>query len=113
MQLLNYNWFTTTKNSLNFSGYVMKKKAVFIHRSILTALLFFLMAGSGSLAAAPHPVLSIIADQTPGLCANNGLNKLTEALKAKNISFEKVTALKDAKGKLIIVAGLSSGSGEA
>lgn len=43
----------------------------------------------------------------------HGLTKLTNALLAKNITFEKVGSVIEAKGKLIIVTGLSLGEDEA
>ena len=56
------------------------------------------------------PLLQI---KLPGISVINGITKLTDALKAKNIAFEKVGALNEAKGKMVIVAGLSTGNGEA
>ena len=59
------------------------------------------------------PLISIVTDNQPGISVQHGLTKLTEALSTKNISYEKVGLLKEAKGEVIIVAGLSTGKGEA
>jgi hypothetical protein len=59
------------------------------------------------------PELSIVTDQSPGISVSYGLTKLTDALTAKKVSFEKVGSVKEAHGKSIIVAGLSSGEGAA
>lgn len=55
------------------------------------------------------PALSIITDPKPGRPVAHGLSKLSEALRAKRIAFETVSALNEAKGKTLIVAGLASG----
>jgi len=59
------------------------------------------------------PLISIVTDNQPGISVQHGLTKLTDALSSKNISFEKVGSLKEAKGEVIIVTGLSTGKGEA
>lgn len=64
-------------------------------------------------AAGVAPEISIITDQTPGIMVQHGVKKLTDALTAKKISFEKVASLQEAKGKWVIVAGLSTGDGAA
>ncbi len=60
-----------------------------------------------------NPVISIVSDNTPGVVVQNGLSKLTQTLQNKNILFEKIHSVKEAKGELIIVTGLSAGDGEA
>jgi len=57
---------------------------------------------------APPPVVSIIADSVPGQPARHGIDKIIAALKDKQVSFETVNTLDDAKGKMLIVAGLAS-----
>ncbi len=90
----------------------MKKILPFISSSILHSVLFLLLS-LHSFAAIGQLQLSIVTDKTPGVSVNNGLSKLTDALKAKNIQFEKVGSVNEAKGKVVIVAGLSAGKGEA
>ncbi len=66
---------------------------------------------SGGLRAettAPAPVVSIIADSVSGQPAQHGIDKIIAALKDKQVSFEAVNTLDDAKGKMLIVAGLAS-----
>ncbi|MEJ7827469.1 MAG: hypothetical protein WKF91_04720 [Segetibacter sp.] len=57
--------------------------------------------------------VSIVTGQAPGLPAVHGLNKLTEALSKKQVSFEKVSSINEARGKTIIITGLSKGGGPA
>ncbi|MEJ7739299.1 MAG: hypothetical protein WKF97_17875 [Chitinophagaceae bacterium] len=64
-------------------------------------------------AAGQNPDISIVTDKAPGVAVLNGLTKLTDALGAKHIIFEKCGSLKEAKGKSVIVTGLASGEGEA
>ncbi|MDB5245933.1 MAG: hypothetical protein JWQ40_327 [Segetibacter sp.] len=75
--------------------------------------LLLLILNSTVYGAADIPEVSIVTDQTPGVSVTSGVTKLTDALKAKNIVFEQVGTIKEAKGKLVIVAGLSVGGGEA
>lgn len=57
--------------------------------------------------------ISIVTDNSPGIPVDNALNKLTDALKAKNVTFEKASSFSEAKGRIVIATGLSSGSGTA
>ena len=90
----------------------MKKRLPFTSPSILHSVLFVLIS-LYSFAAIGQPQLSVVTDKTPGVSVTNGLSKLTDALKAKNIQFEKVASVNEAKGKVVIVAGLSTANGEA
>lgn len=70
------------------------------------------------LLAVIHPVfgalkVSFITDQEPGRAAKHGLEKIRIALQAKNIELDKATRLSEAGGDIIVVAGLSAGSGPA
>lgn len=87
----------------------MKKMRCLIRRSVPASLLFLLATGLNGYAAGGAPELSIITGKTPGAAVSNGLMKLTDALKAKNITFEKVGSIGEAGGKWIIVTGLASG----
>lgn len=90
----------------------MKKVFCFIKWSIFNSVLFLLIIHSNCFAAG-NPELSIVTDKTTGVSVSHGFTKLTDALKAKNITFEKVGSVTAARGKSIIVAGLSSGDGAA
>jgi hypothetical protein len=57
------------------------------------------------------PELSIVTDESPGVSAMHGVSKLTDILKRKNFSFETARTIDEAKGRVIIVAGLSGGKG--
>ncbi len=80
---------------------------------VLRSLTFILLATFNCNAGNIIPEISIVTDKRPGTSFLHGLTKLTNALKSKNIIFEKVDAINEAKGKLIIVTGLSTGLGEA
>lgn len=54
-----------------------------------------------------------MTDDIPGPVVSHGLIKLTDALKDKNITFERVKSIDGARGKLIIVTGLATGDGPA
>ncbi len=100
------------KNSVNYQLFYMKKMLPFKSRSILQSVLFVLIS-LYSFAAIGQPQLSVVTDKSPGVSVNNGLSKLMDALKSKNIQFEKVNSVDEAKGKVVIVAGLSTGNGVA
>ena len=86
----------------------------FINKLIFRTLVFVLLLvpflGFG---AETVPAVSLVMDSAPGKPALHGLTKLTEALQAKHIAFERVGSVDLAKAKLVIVAGLSNGDGMA
>lgn len=79
--------------------------------AILQIALLMIVLNTG--ATTQLPDLSIVTDKTPGVSVAHGLAKLTEALRAKNISFEEVHSMSEARGEYFIVAGLASGEGAA
>src|SRR5205814_5742125 len=58
-------------------------------------------------ARAADPVLSILTDPSPTAPVSHGLDKLFTALKSGGTSYEKVTSLDTAHGKLLLIATLS------
>ena len=52
--------------------------------------------------------VSIVTGRLTGEAARGGVEKIIAALKDKGVSSEEVRALEDAKGKMLIVAGLAS-----
>ena len=90
----------------------MKKILCFVKRSIVTFLSLFLIL-SFSYATIEDPEVSIVTDKAPGVSVLYGLTKLTDALLAKNITFEKVGSINEAQGKTVIVTGLAYGDGAA
>ncbi len=90
----------------------MEKNLNFSTRSIV-AILAILLITSRICNAINIPEISLVCDPNPGISVSHGLMKLTDALTAKKISFEKVGSLQEARGKSILVAGLSSGEGAA
>lgn len=76
-------------------------------------LSFLLIATLNCYAGNENPVFSIVTDKAPGVSVSHGLTKLTDALQAKNISFEKVGSMSEARGNSVIVTGLASGKGAA
>ncbi len=59
------------------------------------------------------PVISVVTDGVMGQEGLHGLDKLSDALHAKKITFEKVTSASGAVGKTLIVVGLADGNGTA
>ena len=91
----------------------MKKILCFIKEAMLNAAIFLMMITLNGWAATQDPEVSIITDKEPGVSVVHGLTKLTDALRTKNIPFEKVTSMNEAQGKWLIVTGLASGEGAA
>ena len=85
----------------------MNIKDCFLKLPVLKSLTFILLASLNCYATNQPPRVSIVIDSRPGVSVLHGLTKLTEALQAKNITLEKVGSLSEAKGKWIIVTGLS------
>jgi hypothetical protein len=82
----------------------------------MTICIILILIPSESVNSHPtyeNPIVSIVTDVNPGAPVLHGLTELTRALQKKNITFEKTSSLGKSKGKLIIIAGLSSGPGEA
>jgi hypothetical protein len=84
----------------------------FAGRAILHCLLLVLATSFFGYSAA-NPQVSIVADKAPGAPYAHGLTKLTDVLKAKHITYEQVTAMSNAKGKLLLITGTASGNGAA
>ncbi|MCK5702571.1 MAG: hypothetical protein KAI29_15510, partial [Cyclobacteriaceae bacterium] len=91
----------------------MKIKDCFLKLPPLKYLVFILLAFTNCNTNNEIPGISIVTDDKPGVIVLHGLTKLTNALQEKNITFEKVGTVTEAKGKMVIVTGLSSGEGEA
>jgi hypothetical protein len=64
-------------------------------------------------AAVGTPELSVVTDQKPGLAVRHGLRKVTDALRARRVLFEEIKSIAQARGKIILVAGLGAGGGTA
>jgi len=79
---------------------------------LIVSILSFSLTIS-SCAANENPKISIVTDIAPNQPVLHALTKLTDALIAKNIPFEKVTSLEKANGKLFIVTGLAYKDGVA
>ena len=89
----------------------MKRLLFFIGLIFYISILFVSVISYISCSVDKNPDISIITDKEPGNPINYGLNKLTEALNRKNITYEKVGSESEVRGKWLIVAGLSSGGG--
>lgn len=74
--------------------------------------LAFLLAILHSCFAAPLKV-SLITDVAPGRATAHGLDELRLALQARNIEIDNVRQPGDAAGDIVVVAGLSEGTGPA
>jgi hypothetical protein len=91
----------------------MKKKLCLVKLSIVIFVSSILIISLYYCATDDNPDLSIITDELPGVSVLHGLTKLTDALSAKNITYEKVGSIAEAHGESIIVTGLAYGNGTA
>jgi hypothetical protein len=60
-----------------------------------------------SAAAQTAPTVSIFTEGTYGEWPRHGIEEIVAALRARNVSFEQINSLKEAKGKILLVAGLA------
>ena len=86
---------------------MIPKSGVFI-----LGLLLFQVTEIGS-HGANVPDLSFVVDGQPGPAAAHGLRKLLNALQAKSVSCQQVTQIEAAEGRILVLAGLASGTGPA
>lgn len=77
------------------------------------SLLLFLMMPCLHLYAKENPEVSVVSNKTPAASVAYGIKRITDALQTKNISYEKVFTLKEARGKTIILTGLAYKTGTA
>ena len=87
----------------------MKKSLCLLKRHFLPVVVLCLGFCRSGYATAEVPQVSIISDQKPGAAVAHGLTKVMDAFRAKNISFEKVASIGQARGKAVMVAGLAVG----
>ncbi len=84
----------------------------FIKKLKFKSLVFvFLLMPFFGFGAETEPAVSLVMDSTPGKPALHGIMKLTEALEAKHLAFERVGSIDKAKANIVIVVGLSNGDG--
>ena len=78
-------------------------------------IVIWLFLGSliGGCTVKDDPVISIITDTLPGEPVQYGLNALYSALEEHRISYEEINSPELASGSILLVAGLSGGSGVA
>ncbi len=84
-----------------------------IYLGEILVIIVLLFVNSIVYPANSQPQISIVLDRTQGTSVVHGLTKLTNALTAKKVSFEKVESLQEARGTSIIVVGISNGEGAA
>ena len=77
---------------------------------LLVVCMAFCLAGY---ASRPDPALSVITDTSPGEPVKHALEALYFNLEKQNIPYEKVSSVAKAKGSILLVAGLSGGTGTA
>jgi hypothetical protein len=80
---------------------------------VLITLTLILSSAVNCYSTNISPEISIVTDNQPRISVQHSLSKLTETLRTKNISFEEIKSIRLAKGEMIIVAGMSTGKGEA
>ena len=57
--------------------------------------------------------ISVVTDDRPDASVLHGIEKLTDVLKLHKVDYEIVSSLSQAKGNIMVVAGLANGSGTA
>ncbi|MCX7015469.1 MAG: hypothetical protein NTW86_23435 [Candidatus Sumerlaeota bacterium] len=67
----------------------------------------------GAAEGGEGPRVAIVADPSPGPAARHGLGKLEAALEGVGAAVEMAESVEAARGDLVLVAGLSSGTGPA
>ncbi len=85
----------------------LKKRLDWQRLLLFCVLVIFVFTGC------KKPEVSIIAGTEPGNPATFGLSKLKEVLNEKNIKFEEVNSIPEARGNSIVVTGLSPDGGVA
>lgn len=91
----------------------MKKMLLYVKWPVFQSILLLLIITIDCYATIQNPELSIVTDKTPGISVSHGLTKLADALQANTITFEEVGSINEARGRSVIVTGLSSGEGVA
>jgi len=89
----------------------MKKIYCFIKSLAPRCQLVILLITASCHVQDPNPAISIITDENPGASVLHGVSKLTTTLQSKGISYEEIGKLAEARGKTVIVTGLSTGNG--
>ena len=67
----------------------------------------------GGCSIGSNPLISIITDPDPGDPVKHGLEVLVSNLDKQNITYEEAGSIEMAKGTILLIAGLSEGSGTA
>lgn len=62
---------------------------------------------------AEEPLVSVLTDRELGPAASHGLEKTLDALRTKGITYERVTSPAEARGRTLLLAGLTDGGGPA
>src|SRR5262249_44315195 len=60
---------------------------------------------------AEEPLVSVVTDNVPGPAASHGLEKLLTTLQAKGAACERAPSLTEARGKILIAAGMARSDG--
>lgn len=83
--------------------------------SIRGLMVLVLLAGISiqNLVCQNKPAVSVVVDKNPGQPVLHGINALLGELTLKNVAYEKVNTLQEARGQEIIIAGLANPTSEA
>lgn len=84
-----------------------------MNKKLLWESLIILLIFSNSCINSRNPEITIVLYNKIGTPALYGVNKITEVLEAKKISYEKVNSLNEAKGKTILFLETNNGNEEA
>jgi len=76
-------------------------------------MIIFLLIGAVSIPVRAEQTVSVITDPDPEPGTRHGINRVISILNQKGYAADQVTSLEEARGDILIVAGLASASGEA
>ncbi|MHC4702636.1 MAG: hypothetical protein ACYTFQ_18900 [Planctomycetota bacterium] len=91
----------------------LKLRLDHLHFVLIASVVGLPSAANCNLQAAQNATVSLVIDLRTGPAARHGLSKVRLALQVKGLEVEQTTSLQSAGGAILIVAGLSEGSGPA
>jgi len=92
---------------------VQKQRFYFLGTSPVILAASLLLMGTFDLHAAQNLTISLVTDSQMAPGTSHGMSKVRLALQAKKVRVEQITSIETARGDILLVLGLSRGSGPA